>query len=131
MEFELYPAFCRLSGRSGVLATYLEPEIKWRQDFLAGLLMIRWPTITKPKRIETRRASISVLELETAKEILAEVFHAGPGDVEEMIQMRLEERSWIEKTEILPKEREEVLWPAAFRLECSPGYQGWSWWHSA
>ncbi len=77
--------------------------------------MIRWPAIPKPKRIESRRAaSISVLELETAKEILAEVFNAGPGDVEEMIQMRLEERSWIEKTEIWSKERKEVLWPAAF-----------------
>ncbi|MHB8120502.1 MAG: hypothetical protein ACYDHX_17605 [Methanothrix sp.] len=32
--------------------------------------------------------------LETAKEILAEVFHARPGEVEEMIQRRLEKRSW-------------------------------------
>jgi hypothetical protein len=56
------------------------------------------------------------LELETAKEILAEVFHAKPGDVEEMILRRLEERSWIEETEIRPKEREEELWPAAFQL---------------
>jgi DNA-binding MarR family transcriptional regulator len=56
------------------------------------------------------------LELETAKEILAEVFHARPGDVEEMILRRLEERSWIEKTEIPSNEREEVLWPAAFQL---------------
>ena len=32
-------------------------------------------------------------ELETAKEILAEVFGARPSDVEEMIQRRLEERS--------------------------------------
>jgi len=79
--------------------------------------MIRWPAIPKPKRVETRHAaSTSVLELETAKEILAEVFHARPGDVEEMILRRLEERSWIEKTEIRPKEREEVLWPAAFQL---------------
>ncbi len=59
-------------------------------------------------------SSTSILELETAKEILAEVFHAGPGDVEEMIKMRLEEKNWIEKTDILPREREEVLWPATF-----------------
>jgi hypothetical protein len=79
--------------------------------------MIRWPAILKPKRIETMHAaSTSALELETAKEILAEVFHARPGDVEEMILRRLEERSWIEKTEIRPNGREEVLWPAAFRL---------------
>jgi hypothetical protein len=35
-------------------------------------------------------ASIRAMELETAKEILAEVFHARPGEVEEMIQGRLE-----------------------------------------
>jgi hypothetical protein len=34
-----------------------------------------------------------------AKEILAEVFHARLGEVEEMIQMRLEERSWDEQEE--------------------------------
>ena len=79
--------------------------------------MIRWPAMPKLKRIETRHAaSTSVLELETAKEILAEVFHARPGDVEEMIQRRLEEWSWIEKTEIRPKGREEVRWPVAFQL---------------
>jgi hypothetical protein len=79
--------------------------------------MIRWPAIPKPKRVETRHAaSTSVLELETAKEILAEVFHARPDDVEEMILRRLEERSWIEKMDIRPKEHEEVLWPAAFQL---------------
>ena len=49
------------------------------------------------------------MELETAKEILAEVFHARPADVEEMIQMRLEERRWSE-------ERKEGLWPATFCL---------------
>jgi hypothetical protein len=39
--------------------------------------------------------SIRAMELETAKEILAEVFHARPGEVEEMILRRLagEERS--------------------------------------
>jgi hypothetical protein len=30
-------------------------------------------------------------------EILAEVFHARPGEVEEMIQMKLEEKSWDEQ----------------------------------
>ncbi len=83
--------------------------------------MIRWPAMPKLKRIKTRHAaSTSVLELETAKEILAEVFHARPGDVEEMIQWRLVERSWIEKTEIRPKRREEVLWPVAFQLGVEP-----------
>jgi hypothetical protein len=43
-------------------------------------------------------------ELETAKEILAEVFRARPSDVEEMIRLRLEERSWSE----------EGQWPEIF-----------------
>lgn len=37
------------------------------------------------------------MDLETAKEILAEVFGTRPGEVEEMIQRRLEERSWAEE----------------------------------
>ena len=79
--------------------------------------MTRWPAMPKLKRIETRHAaSTGVLELETAKEILAEVFHARPDDVEEMIQRRLVERSWIEQTEVWLEGREEVLWPAAFQL---------------
>ena len=35
---------------------------------------------------------------ETAKEILEEIFHARPSDVEEMIQMRLEEKNWREES---------------------------------
>jgi hypothetical protein len=35
------------------------------------------------------------LELETAQEILAEVFHARPGEVEKMIQRWLEKRWWV------------------------------------
>ncbi len=35
--------------------------------------------------------SIRAMELETAKEILAEVLRARPGEIVEMIQMRLEE----------------------------------------
>ena len=42
-------------------------------------------------------------------EILAEVFGTRPGEVEEMIQRRLEERSE-------PEEYEEGRWPAAFCL---------------
>ena len=48
-------------------------------------------------------------ELQTAKEILAEVFHARPSDVEEMIQTRLEEKN-------SPTESEDVLWPSMFCL---------------
>ena len=67
-----------------------------------------WPWKRETKQIEPRRAAnTSVLELETAKEILAEIFHIRPDDVEEMIQMRLEERDWGEQ---------EEPWPTVFRL---------------
>ena len=43
------------------------------------------------------RVNPRILELQTAKEILAEIFHAWPGEVEEMVHNRLEERSWREE----------------------------------
>ena len=70
---------------------------------------MRWPWRQQSRPVEPRRAiSIRAMELETAKEILAEVFHARPGEVEEMIQRRLEE-SW--------PEGQEGRWPATFCLE--------------
>ena len=67
-----------------------------------------WPWKREARLIEPRRAAnTSALELETAKEILAEVFRARPADVEEMIQKRLEERNWDEQ---------ERPWPATFCL---------------
>jgi hypothetical protein len=36
------------------------------------------------------RGNPRLLELQTAKDILSEIFHARPGEVEEMIQNRLE-----------------------------------------
>jgi hypothetical protein len=72
---------------------------------------MRWPWRQQARPIEPRPvASIRAMELETAKEILAEVFHARPGEVEEMIKSRLEERS------SRPEEREVGLWPATFCL---------------
>jgi hypothetical protein len=49
------------------------------------------------------------LELETAKQILQEVFHACPSDVEDMIHSKLEERS-------RRHEYEKGLWSATFSL---------------
>lgn len=46
-----------------------------------------------------RLVSNKAMELQAALEMLAEVFGARPGEVEEMIQRRLEERSWLEKRE--------------------------------
>ncbi|TFH52700.1 MAG: hypothetical protein E4G89_01335 [Methanothrix sp.] len=77
---------------------------------------MRWPWKRQAKPIEPRPMVSRALELETAKEILAEVFHARPGEVEAMIKMRLEERSWPEEENIWPEEFGEKLWPATFCL---------------
>lgn len=67
---------------------------------------MRWPWGREARLIEPkRRSSTKALELETAKEILAEIFHARPTDVDEMIQRRLKERSWAEQ---------EERWPVTF-----------------
>jgi hypothetical protein len=69
---------------------------------------MRWPW-GRQGAIEPRpMVSIRAMELQTAKEILAEVFHARPGEVEEMIQRRLEESG--------QDEREKGRWPATFCL---------------
>jgi hypothetical protein len=74
---------------------------------------MRWPWRLKAKPIEPRpMVSIRAMELQTAKEILAEVFCARPGEVEEMIKSRLEENGTAEN--IWPEKREEGLWPATF-----------------
>ncbi len=72
---------------------------------------MRWPWRLQARPIEPRRAAVSTraMELETAKEILAEVFHARPGEVEEMIHRRLEESG--------PEGRKEGLWPREFWVE--------------
>jgi hypothetical protein len=75
---------------------------------------MRWPWMKEARLIEPKlEANPKVLELQTAKEILAEVFHARPSEVEEMIQMRLEERSW--ETE-RAHQAEDGLWPQEFCL---------------
>ena len=57
--------------------------------------MILWPRRREARLLEPRiRVNPRILELQMAKEILAEIFHARPGEVEEMIQNRMEERSW-------------------------------------
>ena len=76
---------------------------------------MRWPWRQRAKPIEPRpMVSIRAMELQTAKEILAEVFHAQPGEVEEMIKSRLKESGPEEN--IWPEKREEGLWPATFCL---------------
>ncbi len=67
---------------------------------MGGVLeRLRWPLVRKPLgepcvplHIRRRGADISVLELETAKEILGEVFGTSSSEVDEMIRQKLEER---------------------------------------
>ena len=74
---------------------------------------MRWPwQRAQAGLVESRRAVSSnsngkALELQAAMEILAEVFGTQPGEVEEMIRRRLDERSWAE---------ENRRWPATFVL---------------
>ena len=75
---------------------------------------MRWPWLRIGRTIEPPRAiGMKRAQLETAKEILAEVFHARPEDVEEMIQQRLEERCLTYEQRPLD---EDGLWPATFCL---------------
>jgi hypothetical protein len=60
----------------------------------------------------TSRMNPKALELQTAKEILAEVFRVRIWEVEEMIQNRFEEVNSQE-----PFCKEEGLWPQEFWLE--------------
>ncbi len=56
--------------------------------------MIFWHRREAKPAEPKKKVSTRVLELQAAKEILAEIFHARPEDIEEMIQSRLEEKSW-------------------------------------
>jgi hypothetical protein len=47
------------------------------------------------------------MELEMAKQALEEVFHARPSEMEEMIQNRLEEKTWRE----VSWQEDEEMWP--------------------
>ena len=51
-------------------------------------------------------------ELETAKQILEEIFHTRLSDVDEMIQMRLEEKNWSKES----WQEDEEPWPQEFSL---------------
>ena len=76
--------------------------------------MISWHRRdARPKPLGTKKeVDPRLQELQAAKEILAEIFHARPEDIEDMIQSRLEERSWaVEQTPA-----SDGLWPVAFSL---------------
>jgi hypothetical protein len=75
--------------------------------------MIRWSWKREVKPREPRRIiNPRLMELEMAKQILEEIFHARPSEVEEMIQRRLEEKSWRKES----WHDEGELWPKEFCL---------------
>ena len=62
---------------------------------------MKWPWRRKEKLCESRiRTNSKLMELETAKEILAEIFQTRPADVDEMIQSRLGRRGACQKRRI-------------------------------
>jgi hypothetical protein len=74
--------------------------------------MIRWSWKREARTFEPRRMiNPRLLELQTAKQILEEVFHARLSDVEDMILRRLEEKNWVDE-----RPSEEEPWPREFCL---------------
>ena len=83
---------------------------------MAGVLeRIRWPQ----KKLVVMHSSVApkvdlrILELQAAKEILAEIFGVRNSDVEEMIQNRYEEACYAAK----PSCEETEQWPQEFMLK--------------
>ena len=75
------------------------------------MIKLPWKRETRP--LEPRpMVNPRLLELQTAKQILEEIFHARPSDVDEMIQMRLEEKNWSKES----WQEEEEPWPREFCL---------------
>jgi hypothetical protein len=60
--------------------------------------MIKLPWKREARPLEPKlMVNPKLLELQTAKQILEEIFHARPSEVEEMIQMRLDEKNWARR----------------------------------
>jgi hypothetical protein len=75
--------------------------------------MIKLPLKRGARSLEPKiMVNHRILELGTAKQILEEIFHARPSDMDEMIQMRLEEKNWIKES----WQEEEEPWPREFCL---------------
>ena len=75
--------------------------------------MIKLPWKREARSLGPRlKVNPRLLELQTAKQILEEIFHARPSDVDEMIQMRLEEKNWSKES----WQEEEEMWSREFCL---------------
>jgi hypothetical protein len=80
---------------------------------MAGVLGL----LTKPQKKAMYHFDPKARELETAKEILAEVFRIRVSEVEEMIRNRFDE-AHISEAHLVEALPEEIgLWPQEFRLD--------------
>ena len=73
--------------------------------------------LTKPQKKAVYHPDPKARELETAKEILAEVFRIRVSEVEEMIHNRFEEAHISEAHILEARSEERGLWPQEFRLD--------------
>jgi hypothetical protein len=81
---------------------------------MAGVLeMIRWPQKRSVAALDPLpRVNPKILQLQAAKEILAEVFQVGVSDVDEMILSRYDDVYYEENSS-----GDGELWPREFLLE--------------
>jgi hypothetical protein len=80
---------------------------------MAGVLdRIRWPQKKLVVGHGSSKVDLRVLELQAAKEVLAEVFGVRISDVDEMIQNRYNEGCYVK-----PDYEETEQWPREFMLE--------------
>ena len=82
---------------------------------MAGVLeRIRWPQkkLVIGHSSSAPKVDLRVLELQAAKEVLAEVFGVRISDVDEMIQNRYDEICYVK-----PGYEETEQWPREFMLE--------------
>ena len=73
--------------------------------------------LTKPPKKAVYHPDPKARELETAKEILAEVFRIRISEVEDMIRNRFEEAHISEAHILEARPEERGLWPQEFRLD--------------
>ena len=82
---------------------------------MAGVLeRIRWPQkkLVVGHSPSTPKVDLRIMELQAAKEVLAEVFGVRISDVEEMIQNRYDEVCYAK-----PGHEETEQWPQEFMLK--------------
>ncbi len=97
---QLYLIYTFIIAKKDLLLSFFAKTIysyTYLSSIMAGVLEhLHWPLQSRPKTEQhvfpSYRLDLKVLELDTAKEILREVFGTSTAEVEEMIRQRLAER---------------------------------------